>query len=92
MSFTFKDFLGLEVSPALGCTEPVAVALAAATATGLMPERSPEEIRIHVDGNVFKNGLAVMIPGTDGRRGLDLAAALGQWPGMRIDPCRSWTA
>ncbi len=77
MNFTFKDFLALEVSPALGCTEPVAVALAAAAAAGLLPTRSPDRIRIKVDGNVFKNGLAVMIPGTDGRRGLDLAAALG---------------
>ncbi|MBS3779287.1 MAG: serine dehydratase subunit alpha family protein [Desulfovermiculus sp.] len=77
MNFTFKDFLHLEVSPALGCTEPVAVALATAAAAGLLPTRSPEHIRIRVDGNVFKNGLAVMIPGTAGRRGLDLAAALG---------------
>ena len=77
MNFSFKDFLALEVSPALGCTEPVAVALAAAAAAGLLPTRSPEHIRVRVDGNVFKNGLAVMIPGTAGRRGLDLAAALG---------------
>jgi L-cysteine desulfidase len=77
MSFTFQDFLALEVSPALGCTEPVAVALAAAAAAGILPSRFPEHIRICVDGNVFKNGLAVMIPGTGGRRGLDLAAALG---------------
>ncbi|MDZ7758810.1 MAG: L-serine ammonia-lyase, iron-sulfur-dependent, subunit alpha [Desulfovermiculus sp.] len=77
MNFSFKDFLALEVSPALGCTEPVAVALAAAAAAGLLPTRSPEHIRVRVDGNVFKNGLAVIIPGTDGRRGLDLAAALG---------------
>ncbi|MFP4257650.1 MAG: serine dehydratase subunit alpha family protein [Desulfovermiculus sp.] len=81
MNFTFKDFLALEVSPALGCTEPVAVALAAAAAAGLLPTRSPDRIRIKVDGNVFKNGLAVMIPGTDGRRGLDLAAALGALAG-----------
>jgi len=86
MSFTFKDFLALEVSPALGCTEPVAVALAAAAAAGLLPTRSPDRIRIKVDGNVFKNGLAVMIPGTDGRRGLDLAAALGALAG---DPGRA---
>ncbi|MFP4429144.1 MAG: serine dehydratase subunit alpha family protein [Desulfovermiculus sp.] len=86
MSFTFKNFLALEVSPALGCTEPVAVALAAAAAASLLPTRSPDHIRVKVDGNVFKNGLAVMIPGTDGRRGLDLAAALGAVAG---DPHRS---
>lgn len=86
MSFRFKDFLHLEVSPALGCTEPVAVALATAAAASLMPGSSPDHIHILVDGNVFKNGLAVMIPGTDGRRGLDLAAALGSVAG---DPTRA---
>jgi L-cysteine desulfidase len=85
MRFTFKDFLALEVSPALGCTEPVAVALAASAAAGLLPSRSLEHIRITVDGNVFKNGLAVMIPGTGGKRGLDLASALGAVAG---DPSR----
>lgn len=81
MSFTLKDFLHLEVSPALGCTEPVAVALAAAAAAGLIQNKAPDHIRVRVDGNVFKNGLAVIIPGTGGRRGLDLAAALGALAG-----------
>ena len=77
MSYTLSDFLRAEVRPALGCTEPVAVALAAAAATEQLPVRPPERIRVKVDGNVFKNGLAVLIPGTDGQRGLDLAAGMG---------------
>lgn len=77
MAYTLSEFLQAEVRPALGCTEPVAVALAAAAASEQLPVRPPARIRVTVDGNVFKNGLAVLIPGTDGRRGLDLAAAMG---------------
>ena len=77
MSYTFTDFLHLEVSPALGCTEPVAVALAASAAAHLVPQEPVHHLQVWVDGNVFKNGLAVIIPGTKGLKGLDLAAALG---------------
>ena len=75
MTFTVKDVLRLEVAPALGCTEPVAVALAAAAATSLLD--SCECLDVWVDPNVYKNGLAVSIPGTGGLSGLDTAAALG---------------
>lgn len=64
-----------EVVPALGCTEPVAVALAAALATRDLG-RPPERIDALVSGNLFKNGMGVMVPGT-GRAGLDIAAAAG---------------
>ena len=77
MDFTIKDLLRVEVSPALGCTEPVAVALAASAAASLLPDRGITSLDVQVDPNVFKNGLAVIIPGTEGLRGLDLAAALG---------------
>ncbi|GAB7023182.1 L-cysteine desulfidase family protein [Salidesulfovibrio brasiliensis] len=76
MSYTVKDLLRLEVAPALGCTEPVAIALAAAAAASLLP-RKWERIEMWIDPNVYKNGLAVSIPGTNGLSGLDLAAALG---------------
>lgn len=77
MSYTVKDLLRLEVAPALGCTEPVAVALAAAAAASLLPAREFDFIELWLDPNVYKNGLAVMIPGTGGLSGLDLAGALG---------------
>jgi L-cysteine desulfidase len=76
--WTIKDILKIEVAPALGCTEPAAVALCTAAAAALLPERkSPQGIELWVDSNVYKNGLAVAIPGTSGEFGIDMAAALG---------------
>jgi len=79
MTFCVKDVLRLQVAPALGCTEPVAVALAAAAAASLLPggRAAAESVEVWVDPNVYKNGLAVSIPGTAGLSGLDTAAALG---------------
>lgn len=85
MSFTVKDILRLEVAPALGCTEPVAVALAAAAAASLLePDQSVRHVNrveIWTDPNVYKNGLAVSIPGAPDLKGLDTAAALGAFGG-----------
>lgn len=77
MSFTAKDILQKEVAPALGCTEPVAIALGAAAAASLLPGREVDSLEVWVDPNIYKNGIAVLIPGTGGLCGLDLAAALG---------------
>ncbi|WP_299981281.1 serine dehydratase subunit alpha family protein [Desulfobacula sp.] len=64
-----------EVIPALGCTEPVAVALATARSREVLGE-FPETIEVFVSGNIYKNGMGVGIPGT-GMTGLPIAAALG---------------
>lgn len=78
MEYTAKDVLSIQVAPALGCTEPAAIALGAAAAASLLPGGEEiDSIEILVDPNVYKNGLAVAIPGADGLHGLDLAAALG---------------
>lgn len=77
MNYTVKDILAVQVAPALGCTEPVAIALGAAAAVALLPRKQIEGIEIWVDPNIYKNGLAVSIPGTDGLHGLDVASALG---------------
>ncbi|CCO23615.1 serine dehydratase subunit alpha family protein [Maridesulfovibrio hydrothermalis] len=77
MSYSVKEILHLEVSPALGCTEPVAIALATAAAASVIPNERPEKIEVWVDPNIYKNGLAVIIPGTGGLNGLDTAAVLG---------------
>lgn len=69
------SILRREVVPALGCTEPVAVALASAIASRDLGE-TPDRIDVLVSGNLFKNGMGVMVPGT-GRAGLDIAAAAG---------------
>lgn len=64
-----------EVIPAMGCTEPVAVALAAARAAELL-EETPQQIEVWLSANVLKNAMGVGIPGT-GMVGLPIAIALG---------------
>ncbi len=71
-----KAVLASEVFPALGCTEPIAVAYAAACAA----EKNPGEIlslAIVVDPAVYKNGFAVNVPGTEGQKGNLIAGVLG---------------
>jgi len=67
-----------EVVPAVGCTEPVAVALAAARATELLgiPRDAVERVECRLSGNIIKNAMGVGIPGT-GMIGLPIAVALG---------------
>ena len=77
MQYTVKDILKMEVAPALGCTEPVAIALGAASARALLPDKTIGSIEVSVDPNIYKNGLAVTIPGTEGLVGLETAAAVG---------------
>jgi L-cysteine desulfidase len=91
MSFTVKDVLTLQVAPALGCTEPVAIALGAAAAVSVLPGEGFDSIELFLDPNVYKNGLAVSIPGTGGLAGLDMAAALGAAggdPALRLEVLR----
>ena len=78
------DILHQEVKPALGCTEPIAVALAVAKAAEIIADNCPCQERLEADyridvavsGNILKNGMGVGIPGT-GMVGLPVAAALG---------------
>jgi len=71
-----KEVLKHEVFPALGCTEPIAVAYAASIA-GQQTENAIQEIRIIVDPGVFKNGFAVTVPNTGGEKGNLIAGVLG---------------
>lgn len=64
-----------EVVPAIGCTEPMAVALCTARATEMLGCR-PEKITAQLSGNILKNAMGVGIPGT-GMIGLPIAIALG---------------
>ena len=78
--FTITEFLRQEVRPALGCTEPGAVALAAAKACEQLEGRA-EKLDVVVSNSIYKNGIAVGIPGTDGLRGNEIAAALAVFCG-----------
>ena len=74
----WNDFITIikqEVVPALGCTEPIAVALAAAKSAETLG-KEPEEINVFLSQNVLKNGMSVGIPGT-GLYGLEIATAVG---------------
>ena len=64
-----------EVVPAVGCTEPMAVALCTAKATEMLGAK-PEKIKVLLSANILKNAMGVGIPGT-GMIGLPIAIALG---------------
>ena len=73
-----KQIIGLvqrEVVPAIGCTEPIAVALCTARAAETLGCR-PERIDVRLSANILKNAMGVGIPGR-GIRGLPIAGALG---------------
>ena len=73
---SFLDILREELVPAMGCTEPIAVAYAAALARdtlGCMPEKTT----LIVSGNIIKNVKSVVVPNTGGRKGLRTAVAAG---------------
>jgi L-cysteine desulfidase len=71
-----REVLNNEVFPALGCTEPIAVAYCAAAAGELLGE-DPEYVNIIVDPGVFKNGFAVTVPNTGGEKGNLIAGVMG---------------
>ncbi|MDL2307487.1 L-serine ammonia-lyase, iron-sulfur-dependent, subunit alpha [Desulfovibrio sp. OttesenSCG-928-C06] len=72
---TFITIMQKEIVPALGCTEPIAIALAAARAARELGA-APERVEVALSGNLLKNGMGVGVPGT-GETGLDIAAAAG---------------
>lgn len=72
----FFEVLDRELVVALGCTEPIAIALAAATARKFVKGDRVTDIKVLASNNVIKNAMSVNIPGT-GSCGINLAAALG---------------
>ncbi|HWP80621.1 MAG TPA: L-serine ammonia-lyase, iron-sulfur-dependent, subunit alpha [Candidatus Acidoferrum sp.] len=64
-----------EIEKSTGCTDPGSVTLAVSRAAGELGA-TPEKVAVTVSPNLYKNGVSVGVPGT-GRRGLDIAAALG---------------
>lgn len=75
----YQDYINVlkeELIPAMGCTEPIAIAYAGAIARehlGCLPER----VEIEVCGNIIKNVKSVIVPNTGGLRGIEVAAAAG---------------
>ena len=73
---TFVEILKEELVPAFGCTEPIAIAYCAAKAREVLGA-VPERVAIQASGNIIKNVKSVIVPNTDGLKGIPAAAAAG---------------
>ena len=72
----YVSILKAELVPAMGCTEPIAVAFAAANAREVLG-KMPDKVSVEVSGNIVKNAKSVVVPNTGGRRGLEAAVGIG---------------
>jgi len=72
----YLNILKQEMVPALGCTEPIAIAYAAAKARAVLGEM-PDAIEVECSGNIIKNVKGVHVPNAGGMRGIEAAAVLG---------------
>ena len=72
----YVDILKRELVPAMGCTEPIAIAYCSAKARSVLGTL-PDEVYLKVSGNIIKNVKSVIVPNSGGRRGLAAAAAIG---------------
>ena len=72
----YKDYLKRELKVAFGCTEPIALAYAAAKAREVLGE-VPEKIDADLSANMIKNANSVYVPGTEGRKGSAISIAAG---------------
>lgn len=72
----YKDYLKRELKTAFGCTEPIALAYAAAKAKEVLGHE-PDQIRADLSANMIKNAHSVYVPGTQGRKGIDISLAAG---------------
>ena len=78
----YINILNEELRPAMGCTEPIAIAYAASIAKdalGFLPDR----VEIYVSGNILKNVKSVVVPNTNGLRGIKTAVAIGLVAGQK---------
>ncbi|WP_373213848.1 serine dehydratase subunit alpha family protein [Ruminococcus sp. 5_1_39BFAA] len=72
----YLNILKHELVPALGCTEPIAIAYASAKATQILGA-FPDSIEMSCSGNIIKNVKGVTVPNSGGMKGIDVAAVLG---------------
>ena len=80
----YVEVLKNHLRPAMGCTEPIAIAYASAIARRALG-CLPQKVRVLVSGNIIKNAKAVTVPNTNGQKGIDAACAAGIVAG---DPTR----
>ena len=73
---TYVKILARELVPAMGCTEPIALAYCAAKARSVLG-KLPDRIRVEASGNIIKNVKSVVVPNTGGRSGIAAAVAIG---------------
>ena len=73
---TYVEILERELVPAMGCTEPIALAYCSAKARSVLGVL-PDKVLVEVSGNIVKNVKSVIVPNSGGRRGIEAAAAVG---------------
>lgn len=73
---TYVRILEEELVPAMGCTEPIAIAYCAAKARDVLG-RHPDSIELLVSGNIIKNVKSVIVPNTNGLKGIEAAVGAG---------------
>lgn len=73
---SYVKILSEELVPAMGCTEPIAIAYAAAKAREVLG-MMPDQVKIGVSDNIIKNVKSVVVPNTNGMRGIEAAAVAG---------------
>ena len=79
VSATYTAILEEELVPAMGCTEPIAIAYAASILRHALGEE-PTVLRVGLSGNIIKNVKSVIVPATGGMHGIEAAVAAG-WAG-----------
>ncbi len=72
----YLNILKAELVPALGCTEPIALAYCAAKARATLGT-IPTKVKVEASGNIIKNVKSVIVPHTGGKKGIAVAAAIG---------------
>ena len=73
---TYVEILERELVSAMGCTEPIAIAYCGAKARSILGEL-PDKVTISASGNIIKNVKSVVVPNTEGQRGIEVAASAG---------------
>lgn len=89
---SYLEILREELIPALGCTEPIAIAYATATAASILKkegvvkqeesEKNDGHLNIYCSGNIIKNVKSVIVPNSEGMKGIEAAAVLGMVGGQ----------